>query len=108
MGELSMRGTSRRLSLSDLPADVLARNGLTAEAKRTKPSKYRNRKVVVDGITFDSGREAAHYLDLKLRLAAGEIRDLRCHPQFELHDTTARGSGNSRRTSNMRWSRAAN
>jgi hypothetical protein len=80
-----VRGTSRRLSLSDLPPDVLARNGLTAEAKRTKPSKYRNRKVVVDGITFDSGREAAHYLDLKVRQAAGEIRHLRCHPQFELH-----------------------
>jgi hypothetical protein len=77
---------SRRLSLSDLPADVLARNGLTAEAKNEKqPSKYRNRKVVVDGIEFDSGREALHYFELTLRQAAGEIRDLRCHPQFELH-----------------------
>jgi hypothetical protein len=80
-----MRGTSRRLSLSDLPAAVLARNGLTAEAKRTKPSKYRNRKVVVDGITFDSKREAAEYLTLKTRYYAGAICHLRCHPEFELH-----------------------
>lgn len=80
-----MRGTSRRLSLSDLPVDVLARNGLIAEAKRVKPSKYRNRKTVVDGITFDSGREASHYLDLKVRQAAGEIWGLRCQPSFELH-----------------------
>jgi hypothetical protein len=80
-----MRGTSRRLSLSDLPADVLARNGLTAEAKRTKPSKYRNERDVVDGIAFASHREAAHYAELKVRVMLGEIRDLRCQPSFDLH-----------------------
>lgn len=76
---------SRRLSLSDLPAAVLERNGLTAEAKVKRPAKYRNRKAIVDGITFDSGREAAHYLDLKMRESIGEIRELRCHPVYELH-----------------------
>jgi hypothetical protein len=76
---------SRRLSLSDLSSAVLAKIGLVAEAKRAKPSKYRNRKVVVDGITFDSGREAVHYFELTVRLAAGEIRHLRCQPRFDLH-----------------------
>lgn len=75
----------RRLALHDLPADVLARNGLTAEAKRTKPAKYRNRKVTVDGFLFDSQREAAEYLTLKTRELAGEICYLRCHPEFDLH-----------------------
>jgi hypothetical protein len=77
--------TGNRLLLSDLPAWVLERNGLTAEAKAKRPAKYRNRKAVVDGIAFDSGREAAYYLDLKVRQTAGEIRELRCHPVFELH-----------------------
>lgn len=80
-----MRGTSRRLSLSDLPAAVLARNGLTADAKAEKPSKYRNEKAIVDGIVFASQREADHYGELKVRLLIGEIRDLRCQPSFDLH-----------------------
>lgn len=47
-------------------------------------SKYRNKKTVVDGITFDSQKEAARYNELKLMLAAGEIRDLKLQPQFTL------------------------
>ena len=36
--------------------------------------KYRNQPTVVDGIRFDSKREAAYYTHLKLRVLAGEIR----------------------------------
>jgi len=39
-------------------------------------SKYRNRKTVVDGITFDSKREAARWQELKLLERAGEITEL--------------------------------
>lgn len=42
-----------------------------------KPNKMRNRKMVVDGATFDSEKEGSHWLQLKLRHAAGEIRGLR-------------------------------
>ena len=45
-------------------------------------SKYRNKKTVVDGITFDSKREAARYCELKKRLATGAIRDLRLQPPY--------------------------
>lgn len=40
-------------------------------------AKYRNRKTVVDGIKFDSQREATRYSVLKIMQAAGVISDLR-------------------------------
>jgi len=46
------------------------------------PSKYRHRKVDVDGPVFDSQREAAYYGVLKLREQAGEIRDLKLQPTY--------------------------
>lgn len=50
-------------------------------AKRTQqlestPSKYKNKKTVVDGITFDSKKEAARYSELKLLERQGAIKDL--------------------------------
>lgn len=49
-----------------------------------KPPKYRNTKTVVDGITFDSKKEAARWQQLKLQEAAGTIQDLRRQVPFEL------------------------
>ncbi|MBQ6040016.1 MAG: DUF1064 domain-containing protein [Oscillospiraceae bacterium] len=46
--------------------------------------KYRNRKVSVDGIDFDSIREARRYKELKLLLLAGDITCLRMQVPFEL------------------------
>ena len=46
-------------------------------------SKYRNKKTVVDGITFDSMAEAARYRTLKAKLDAGEIRELYVQKRFE-------------------------
>lgn len=52
--------------------------GLTEKKKR---SKYGNEKVTVDGMLFDSKREAGRYGELKMLLAAGEIRGfVRQHP----------------------------
>lgn len=47
-------------------------------------SKYRNRKTVVDGITFDSKREAERYKELRLLERGGLITDLRLQVPFEL------------------------
>jgi len=56
-----------------------------AEAERAaKPSKYRNVKIVVDGITFDSKREAQYWQTLKLREKIGEITDLKRQVSFDL------------------------
>lgn len=47
-------------------------------------SKYHARKTVVDGITFDSRREAKRYGELKLLERAGVIRDLKRQVRYEL------------------------
>lgn len=47
-------------------------------------SKYHNKKTVVDGIVFDSKKEANRYRELKLLEKAGEISDLRLQVKFEL------------------------
>ena len=49
-----------------------------------KPSKYRNRKTVLDGITFDSTREAGRYQELQALAARNLIEDLRHQVPFEL------------------------
>lgn len=46
--------------------------------------KYGNRKTVVDGITFDSMKEATRYSELRLLLRAGEIFDLQRQVPFTL------------------------
>lgn len=63
----------------------------------TRRQKFNARKTVVDGITFDSAKEAARYRDLVLRLRAGEIRDLRLQPTFELR-TAGTAAGVQART----------
>lgn len=44
---------------------------------KKRESKYKNHRVVVDGISFQSKKEANRWLELKLMAAAGEILDLR-------------------------------
>jgi hypothetical protein len=50
-----------------------------------KKAKYRNNKVVVDGIEFDSEKEAARYGVLKLRLKAGDIGMLQLQVVYDLN-----------------------
>lgn len=58
--------------------------GLESLKTPKKPSKYRNRKTVLDGITFDSEREAQRYVELKTLAGRGLIEDLRLQVPFEL------------------------
>lgn len=46
--------------------------------------KYGNRKVVIDGIEFDSAKEGRRYSELKLLQRAGVITDLQLQREFEL------------------------
>lgn len=55
-----------------------------AGAQKPKKSKYGNRKVVCDGIKFDSEREAARFAELKVLQATGKIRNLRLQANFTL------------------------
>lgn len=47
-------------------------------------NKYRNIKTVVDGITFDSKKEATRYSDLRLLETAHHIMHLETQPRFPL------------------------
>lgn len=56
----------------------------TLAEDKPKPRKYRNNKVVVDGIEFDSRKESRRWAVLTLMLASGEISDLQRQVVFEL------------------------
>lgn len=49
-----------------------------------KYNKYKNTKVVVNGITFDSKKEANRYKELIMLQRAGVITDLELQRNFEL------------------------
>ena len=49
--------------------------------------KYGNKKPTINGITFDSMAEARYYRDLRLKKAAGYIKDFELQPRFELQPT---------------------
>ena len=50
----------------------------------TRKSKYGANKVEIDGIKFDSKKEADYYSKLKLRLAAKDIKGFCRQPEFIL------------------------
>ena len=47
-------------------------------------SKYHNKKVICDGIIFDSIKEKNRYIELKLLERAGLIKNLQLQYEFEL------------------------
>lgn len=65
----------------DAQVQVMAKMAVQEVQKR---SKYGNRKVVRDGIKFDSEREAARFGELKVLQAMGKIRNLRLQANFTL------------------------
>ena len=48
------------------------------------PSKYHNRKTIVHGIQFDSGKEANRYQELLWMQQVGQIGDLELQPRYDL------------------------
>ena len=46
--------------------------------------KYGAKRTEVDGISFDSQREARHYLELKTRERFRDIRDLELQPRYKI------------------------
>ena len=60
------------------------KKGLPVEPQSQRKSKYNNQKTVVDGIKFDSKKEAEYYCQLKLLKQAGEIRDIGLQQKYTL------------------------
>lgn len=58
--------------------------GVPDDALATAPRKYRNKPVEIDGIHFDSQKEARRWRLLKQLQAAGEISNLELQPRYEI------------------------
>ena len=56
-------------------------------------NKYKTKKVTIDGIVFDSQKEAKKYCELKLLKRAGEIADFQLQPEFVLQEGFRAKSG---------------
>lgn len=56
-------------------------------------NKYFNKKVIVDGIKFDSKKEAKRYNELKLLKKAGLIKELELQKVFELQPKYTNNNG---------------
>ena len=88
-------------SVSDV-SDLTGRMAKVVPAQVTLPEKggkdsqgkYRNQKVEIDGIKFDSKKEGERYRQLKMMEAAGKITDLELQPVFVLAPAiTIKGRG---------------
>lgn len=66
-----------------------------------KYQKYKNQKATVDGVFFDSKKEARRYAELKMLQKAGEIQNLELQKPFELipaqYESYARYGENGKR-----------
>lgn len=60
------------------------KNRFTSSVQETGGSKFKNRKTELDGILFDSKKEALRYADLKLLQNVGKITGLERQKVFEL------------------------
>lgn len=50
-------------------------------------NKYHNRKVTVDGITFDSVKEKDYYCELKVLRMAGVVKDFERQVKYVLQES---------------------
>lgn len=46
--------------------------------------KIQHQRIIADGIEFDSKAEHDRYIELKLMQRAGLIKELECHPSYEV------------------------
>lgn len=54
----------------------------TGSSVHTSKNKFNNKKITIDGLTFDSKREGRYYESLKTALKRGEIHSFECQPVF--------------------------
>jgi hypothetical protein len=61
----------------------ILRNGVFVS--KQKKSKYRNTKITIDGLQFDSIKEGNYYTQLKLLKKSGGIIDFERQLKFDIH-----------------------
>lgn len=67
-------------------------------AKRKKENKYKNTKVIYNGIKFDSKKECNRYIELSRLVSTGCISDLRLQVPFVLQETFKDNTGRTERS----------
>ncbi len=87
-GTLSLKGfdteTKRKIRQALRSASKQEFAGAVLLDSMESNSKYHNVRTELDGITFDSAREANRYAELKIELLAGEITELELQKPFSL------------------------
>lgn len=78
-------------SLADLPEQVRQQVGGKIAAQT---SKYHNRKIEINGIRFDSRKEAQRYVQLMNAMRLGAIKDLRLQVDFTIQEAYTDCQGN--------------
>ena len=71
-------------SLADLPEQVRQQVGGKIAAQTA--NKYHNRKIEINGIRFDSRKEAKRYVQLMHAMRLGAIKDLRLQVDFTIQE----------------------
>lgn len=61
-------------------------NDLPKELQHKVKSKYNAHKTSLDGIRFDSKKEADYYAELKMLEKAGAIKSLNLQPRFTIQE----------------------
>ena len=73
--EEDLKDYQTRQKQQALPCVPAVPSGVSvADMDRPKRNKYGNRRVEVDGIRFDSQKEARYYEELMLRYQAGDLK----------------------------------
>lgn len=76
---------------------IASNTGISSDIQRQNAgglnmgNKYGNRKTTVDGVTYDSAKEARRGAELRLLERAGEITDLHRQVKYELLPAQRRG-----------------
>lgn len=70
-----------------------ARKQIAQYMGEVKTGKYRNVRTQVDGIPFDSKKEARRFIELRSLLKAGKIRNLKLQPQFTIQESYVTSEG---------------
>ena len=93
--ECAPTGNFDRGPSSEIPSSGFLRKPPSPQGEGfgEKRNKYGNRRVELNGVKFDSKKEAMRYLTLLDMEKRGEIQDLRLQPQFTLQEayTTTEG-----------------
>jgi len=75
-------------SIDDITRSPCGRLNKHLHQDRPKQNKFHNKKVEIDGFTFDSLKESRRYISLKTLQTIGTIKNLHVHIPFRLSVAT--------------------